>query len=222
MSQPQVVFGAGHVHITQIKDALGNAVTPPQVIAAPAVQNISADFGKADVKLMYGQKEFALHAAQGKKSTEVSFECGELHANMLNALYFGQSLTAGSNIIYRDMSGTAMPDSYTKSYKVNSKRIINLAGFAADSSTSTLVSVDNTTVMEKITDATATLATNQYRVTAAGVYTFAQADKNKVVFLRYTVKTPAGNKAGVAKFKIPNISPFSIKVSKFTKVTFSN
>ena len=84
IASPQVVFGSGHVHITQIKDAQGNLLTPPQVIAAPAVTNVSADFGKADVKTMTGQREFAIHAAQGKKSTEISFECGELYVQMLS------------------------------------------------------------------------------------------------------------------------------------------
>ena len=118
MSEPQVVFGAGHVHITLVKDAKGNKVIPPQVIAAPAVQNISADFGKADTKMMYGQKEFAIHAAQGKKTTEVSFECGELYAQMLNQLYFGQSVSAGSQIIYRDNTGKELISNYQTDAKI--------------------------------------------------------------------------------------------------------
>lgn len=190
MAQPQVVFGAGHVHITQIKDALGNTLTPPQVIAAPAVNNISADFGKADVKLLYGQKEFALHAAQGKKTVEVSFECGELHAKMLNGLYFGQSLTEGSNSIYRDTAGTVVPDnSYTASLKVRNNKVFKLSkvlgvGTVKIGNASTVTTNANAT--ESTDDV---IAAGQFKY-SNGVYTFSAADRASGLKAQITTTVP--------------------------------
>lgn len=207
MSQPHVVFGAGHVHVTQVKDALGNKITPPQVIAAPAVQNVSADFGKADVKLMYGQKEFPIHIAQGKKSTEVSFECGEIYAKMLNALYFGQTLTDGSHVIYRDAAGTVMPGDVVQDIKIKSIITFNLGRQVAHTS----ATVKNNGVhgaMAQIVDLNAVLNASQYSVDGS-VYRFCAADAGKEVKITRKVldKTTQGAANGapvVSTFLIPS------------------
>ena len=192
IASPQVVFGSGHVHITQIKDAQGNLLTPPQVIAAPAVTNVSADFGKADVKTMTGQREFAIHAAQGKKSTEISFECGELYVQMLNSLYFGQTVTGGSHAIYRDAQGTVLPESYSKNHLIYSKKALNLSAFSAHSSA--------------VNAAGTTLDASLYTVTRGGVYTFDKSLYKQKISLTYSVKnTTTSVTTVIATLTVPSI-----------------
>lgn len=211
MSQPQVVFGSGHVHITQVKDALGNTVTPPQIIAAPAVQNVSADFGKADVKMLHGQKEHAIHAAQGKKTTEVSFECGELYVKMLNALYFGQSVSSGSHTIYRDVHGTDIPESYRSSaVKIGNRRTFHLGKW-----------LSTTSVTIGGSAATASTSTNLATLTYGGSYgnfRFSANDVGKSATINWTIPSSAGTTTVATSFKIPstlavNLNAFNGNVS---------
>jgi hypothetical protein len=201
MSEPQVVFGAGHVHITQVKDALGNAISPPQVVAAPAVQNVSADFGKADVKTMYGQKEFAIHAAQGKKSTEVSFECGEVYLKMLNALYFGQSVASGSHAIRRDSAGTLVPDNiYSSQIKIKTNKTFQLSKWLANTS----VKIGTAGSMVAATVATEdVIPAGKYKV-SGGIYTFSAADRaaGKKAELTHTLLADSSTTV-VSTFTIP-------------------
>ena len=215
MAQPQVVFGAGHVHVTQVKDALGNKLTPPQVIAAPAVQNIAADFGKADTKMLYGQKEFAIHAAQGKKSTEVSFECGELHAKMLNALYFGQSLSNGSRKIYRDVAGNVVPDSATVPIKVLNVKTFSLGKQKAHTGLK-FKNTDGTWAAN--TEATAggtPLTAGNYHQSGA-VYTFYKDDVGKQVKITRTVLAGSGTPVSVdTVVKIP--ASLTVNLNAFTR-----
>ena len=204
IASPQVVFGSGHIHITQIKDAQGNLLTPPQVIAAPAVTNVSADFGKADVKTMTGQREFAIHAAQGKKSTEISFECGELYVQMLNSLYFGQTVMGGSHAIYRDAQGTVLPESYSKNHLIYSKKALNLSAFNAHSSAA---------------DAAGTaLNADKYSVTN-GVYIFDKSLYNTKISLTYSVKntTTSGVTTVTASLTVPAI--LSVDVTDLVSIS---
>lgn len=205
MSQPQVIFGSGHVHVTQVKDALGNKITPPQVIAVPAVQNISADFGKADIKTLHGSKEFALHIAQGKKSTEVSFECGEIYAKMLNALYYGQDLIDGSHDIYRDTTGTAVPEDVIRDIKIGNIITFNLGKQVAHTS----ATVKNNGVhgaMTKIADVEAVLNAGQYSLDGS-IYRFAATDAGKEVKITRKVldKTTQGGANGTPVVSTLNI-----------------
>jgi len=209
MSEPQVVFGSGHVHITQVKDALGNKITPPQVIVAPAVQNVAADFGKADVKSMHGQKEFALHVTQGKKSTEVSFECGELYLKMLNALYFGQSVVDGSHSIRRDSAGTLVPDEYNTTIKIANKKTFHLAKWQANTS-ATIGGVSASVATEAV------IPNGKYKV-SGGIYTFAKGDVGKSAAITYTV---LGGATVVSTFKIP--ASLSFNTALFVKSTAVN
>lgn len=214
MAQPQVVFGAGHVHVTQVKDALGNKLTPPQVIAAPAVQNVSADFGKADTKMLYGQKEFAIHAAQGKKSTEVSFECGELHAKMLNALYFGQSLSAGSHKIYRDSAGNVVPDSVSVPYKIASAITFSLGKQKTHTSLQ-FKSGGNYGANVAATAGGTTLTAGNYHQSGAA-YTFHKDDLGKQVKITRTVLSGDGATLSVATVvKIP--ASLTVNLNAFTR-----
>lgn len=206
MSQPQVVFGAGHVHITQVSDANGNKIIPPQVIAAPAVQNVSADFGKSDVKQMYGQSEFSIHAAQGKKTTEVSFECGEIYANLLNQLYFGQSVTAGSHVMFRDQTGVVIPESYSTNIKISNKKTFNLGKVTANTSV-TIAGVAATVSTSTV------ITTGKYKY-ANGLYSFSLDDAGKTAQLTYTV---LGGVTVVSTLKIPKSGLFNTFL--FSKTT---
>lgn len=200
MAEPQVVFGAGHVHITQVKDALGNKITPPQVIAAPAVQNVAADFGKADVKTLHGQKEFAIHAAQGKKSTEVSFECGELYLKMLNALYFGQSVESGSLAIRRDTAGTLVPEYYERSVKITAAR----KSFQINNLVSVTGVLINGVAAAAYTGSEA-VPTGQYKV-SNGMFSFAAANANKYTTITYVA---VGGVTVSSQLKIPETLSFN-------------
>lgn len=207
--EPQVLFGSGYAHVTPTRDAKGNKIAVPQVISLPEVMDINAGFGKSDVKTAHGQKQYAIHAARGKSTIEVSFTCGETYLRAINALYFGQTVESGSHRIYRDNSGITIPESSSTKIKISQKKTFHLGKWVSNTSA-------------KIAGAAATLATGatifpgQYKV-SGGRYNFAASDVGKQAELTYVV---AGGATVVSTFKIP--AELSLSTVLLTKVTAVN
>ena len=185
MAQPQVIFGSGNVHITLLKDANGNSVlsTPLRI---SNVQNISADLGKAENKLFYGQKEFAIYAEQNKKITEVSFEIGEIHAQMLNQIYFGQSVTDGSNVMFCDYDGIVLPSAVDSATYIEYLIKPKEGSFIVDKGVINVDAMPLTKVALPIDLADLNLAIDEYAVNVnTGTYYFNTNLENDKVYIDY-------------------------------------
>lgn len=212
MGEPQVLFGAGSAHVTPTRDAKGNKIAVPQVISLPEVMDINAGFGKSDVKTAHGQRQYAIHAARGKSTIEVSFTCGETYLRAINALYFGQTVKSGSHRIYRDSTGTEIPEGSRTQIKINTKKTFHLGKWV--SNTSVAIAGSNATLATG-----ATIFTGQYKV-SGGRYSFSASDVGKEAKLTYVV---AGGATVVSTFKIPPTLSFStVLLTKVNSVNKTN
>lgn len=159
----QTNFGAGYLFGV---DSTGNPVM------FGALQDANADFS-GDLKMMYGQGQYALDQARGKSKIDVKATFGFIDPVLFNSLYFGGSIATGAVRMALGESGT-IPASST--YVVT---VVNAAAFVDNYGV-----VDMTTgkFMKKVASGP---TAGQYTV-AAGVYTFAAADASKAVKIYYT------------------------------------
>lgn len=139
-----------------------------------ALQDVSVDFS-ADIKMLHGQESFALAVGRGKAKIECKAAFAEINLKAYSALYFNETVAAG-----------------------HVKQAINEAG-AVPASTSFVITVANAATFKRdlgVVDvltgnpltqvgSAATPTTGQYKVSAVGVYTFAEADANKAVLISY-------------------------------------
>lgn len=187
----QYAFGAGNMYATQICDAWGNPVTTPTPLPLMVMQEGSLEFS-GDSKELYGQNQFAMAVARGKSKITGKIKPARIFAGVWNALFFGQTLTAGLLAIQSDTTGTAIPASSPYTVTVSPP---NSGAFVAD-----LGVIDaNGSPMTKVSSTTPT--TGQYACSVAGVYTFASADSGKTVYINYQF-TVASSNAGTAKTQV--------------------
>jgi hypothetical protein len=219
---PMKLFGAGFAHITLLKNAKGECVDPPQVVQVPAIQNFSSDFVKADVKTMHGNKQWALAAAQGKMSCEISFECGEMHAQYLNNICLAQTFKKGGSIIYSDNVGHDLPDTAAVIARIQNVRTFNLGNLIAN--TSLTIKQGAAHVAATLVGGTADLVSGQYRFSQK-TYEFAKDDVGKEAKISWVCldKTTQGGVIGtdvVTTITIPSKRTVMMNAwSKFTSIS---
>lgn len=171
----QLSFGAGDFYGVPLFDANGNAITNPTPIKIGAMQSMSLDFS-GDLKQLFGQNQFALAIARGKVNISGKMTGAQIHGALLNNLFFGQTLTAGTlAAVNTDVTGALIPATpFTLTVTPPS------AGtFVAD------LGVLNANQVPMTAVASAP-ATGQYSVSGIGVYTFAAADTGLKVFINYS------------------------------------
>lgn len=180
----QLVFGAGDMYGVPLFDANGNAITNPTPIKIGAMQDMSLDFS-GDLKELYGQNQFALASARGKVKISGKIKGAQIHAAMLNSLFFGQTVTAGTMVSANsDLVGALIPATPFQITVVPP----NTGTFVAD-----LGVLDANQV--PMTAVASAPAVGQYTVSGAGVYLFNTADTGKKVFINYSyTATISGSK----------------------------
>jgi len=209
---PLPLFGAGFVHITLLKDALGNCVDPPQVVQVPAAQNFSGDFVKSDIKMMHGNKQWALHAAQGKMSCEISFECGELHAQILNNMYLGQTFKKGGTLIYRDNKGNDIADTTVQNVRIQNVRTFNLGKQVAN--TSLTIKQGATHVAATLVGGIAPLASGFYRW-GQNTYEFSPDDVGKEAKVTWVCLDPSTQGGSIGTTVVTTLTIPAKRIVKF-------
>lgn len=168
----QYSFGSGTVWGTPLTDAYGNAIANPTPILVGVLQDVSVDIS-FDVKQMYGQNQFPVAVGRGKGKIDGKASMGQINGAMLNNLIFGQTVTSGQTLNYRDLTGSTIPSTpFTVTPTVPSS-----GTWAAD-----LGVLDSNGV--PLTRVASAPTTGQYSV-SAGVYTFAAADTGKTVFISF-------------------------------------
>jgi len=154
----------------------GNLATNPTPYKFGVLQDASIEF-KADLKKLFGTKQFPVAKARGKIDVSGKAKIASFDPNMLNQLYFGQTAAAGVTTIAEDEAGT-IPGS---PFQVT---VTNSAQFVTD------YGVIDTVSGLQMTKVPSAPATGQYSV-AAGVYTFAAADTTKTVKISYSYTVAA-------------------------------
>ncbi|MDO5058583.1 MAG: hypothetical protein Q4D82_01415 [Neisseria sp.] len=169
-------FGAGELFAQGISDAFGNLMTMPTPIRIAGLQEFSVDV-QTELKSFHGQGRFALATAQGKSKVTGKAKGALLNGTALNTLVFGQEIATGKmKAIHAEAVGLKIPSSgaytLTPAAPQRGKFTDDLGVMAEDGS-----------AMVKVA---ANPQAGQYSVSAAGVYTFNEADKGKTVYPSFT------------------------------------
>lgn len=174
----QYVFGSGNMYATQLTDSLGNAIVNPTPYPLMTLQEGSIDIS-ADSKQLHGQNQYAVAVGRGKASLTVKVKPARVMSGLWNAMFFGQTVSAGLVACYTETTGAAIP---ATPFQIT----------AAPPSSGTFVAdmgvIDaNGSPMVRVASAP---ATGQYSVVVGtGVYTFASADTGKTVYVNYQYST---------------------------------
>lgn len=170
----QYLFGSGILWGTPLLDANGAAISNPTPIQFGTLQDGSVDIS-SDLKLLYGQNQFPVAAGRGKGKVSGKAKYAQINGQLLNSMFFGQTLSAGIISDVYDTTGTAIPTTpfvitvtppSSGTYAAN-LGVLNASGLP----------------MTRVASAP---ATGQYSVnTTTGAYTFAAADTGLTVFVNY-------------------------------------
>lgn len=161
----------------------GNLAANPTPSKLGLMQELTVDF-KADLKKLFGQKQFAAATARGKMEVACKAKIAVFDIASLNQLYFGQSITTGLTIVADSEAGSVPAVS---TYTIT---VVNAATFVDD-----LGVVDALTGQPFSNVGSGSLtAAGQYKVNiSTGVYTFYSADASRAVKISYTyTATTAG------------------------------
>lgn len=170
----QYAFGSGNMYVTQLQDALGNAIANPTPYPLMTLQEGSIDLS-SDSKELYGQNQFPVAVGRGKAKMTCKVKPARIFAGVWNALYFGQTINSGLFANYTDTVGTAIP---TTPFTITATPP-NAGTFVADLGVISATGMPMKRVASGPT-------TGQYSVNVAtGVYTFASADAGTTVYINY-------------------------------------
>lgn len=165
-----IQFGSGLVLASPKAGDL--APNPTPMMVSRAIQNWKCTIS-GDIKELYGQNQFAVDTAVGKRSIKGSFDYGQYTLEMLNQLFFSDAIEEGAPK-YSILEPGEIPGS--TAYTVT---VANAATFNEDFG---VFYAATGAPFEKVD---ATPAEGQYSV-AAGIYTFNVADKGLAVQITYT------------------------------------
>lgn len=153
----------------------GNLATNPTPQEAGVVQDISLDIG-GDIKELYGQYQWAVDSAVGKRSIKGTLNFASLENSFLNNMFFSDVLTAGSVGSMTNELHTIPATPYTVTIAPPSSGV-----FLSNLSVTSGVSGLTMTLLPS-----GTPATGQYTVNpSTGAYIFAAADTGTAVFISY-------------------------------------
>lgn len=163
----QYMFGTGQIYSTPVG---GGAP-----LRLGALQDVSVEFS-GDMKMLYGQYQFALDVARGKTKVEGKIGSGNIDVSAFNTLFFGNTLTNNSErkqAVNEAGAIPATPGPYTIT-------VANAANFYAD------LGVNFVATGQPLRYVASAPATGEYSVNpATGVYTFAAADEGLGVIINY-------------------------------------
>lgn len=170
-----LTFGAGDLYARAITDIQGNRLPVATPVRIMGLQEFGLDV-QTELKEFHGQGRFALATAQGKAKISGKIKGALINGATLNGLVFGQAMATGTmKAIYADETGSKIPSS--TAYNITPPPPQS-GRFAEDLG---VLDADGKTMIK----VASTPTTGQYSVTTAGVYTFAEADKGKTVYISF-------------------------------------
>lgn len=192
-----IQFGSGN--LLAFNTAAGN--TP---VIFGGVQDVEIGFS-ASMKELFGQYQFPIDVARGEMKVTGKAKFANLHGNLINSLFFGQTLAVGQTLLALNEAGTipATPFQIT---------VANAATFLTD------YGVSFAATGLPLTKVASGPATGQYSVSAGGVYTFAAADTTLGVVISYSYTSAASGKTVTLSNQLLGSSPvFQILLSQTFK-----
>lgn len=169
---PGLQFGSGYLFGTPVGGNLGINPTPIQV---GVIQNIKLTLS-ADIKELFGQYQWPVDSAIGKRSIKGSFEFAQMSNSLFSNLFFSDAVTAG-------VISTALNEAHAIPATPYEVTVTESADWVADQGVVFTSGANAGTTLTLIPSGTP--ATGQYKV-AAGVYTFAAADTLLGVVISYS------------------------------------
>lgn len=101
-------FGAGALFAIPLNDAFGNAITNPSPVQFGILQNVTID-DTAEIKELYGAQRWPVDVGLGKGKVMIKAKFASINALLFNSVYYGQTLVAGYEALYNDLTGTTVP-----------------------------------------------------------------------------------------------------------------
>jgi len=152
----------------------GNVATNPTPMRFGTLQDVSLDIS-ADVKQLYGQKQFPEAVARGKCKITGKSKFASINGKILNDLFFGQTLVAGMTQVSLDESLTVATGTVTLSH---AGTFVQDWGVRYSTTGLPLVRVASAPTL------------GQYSLSGS-TYTFNASDNGAVVLVSYTFSAPA-------------------------------
>jgi hypothetical protein len=169
-------FGSGVVFGTP---NAGNLATDPTPLPVGVIQDVKLTLG-ADLKSLFGQQQWAVDSAVGKRTIKGTVNFAQLSNMLLSQLFFADNVATGI-VATSPYPGEAHSIPGTSPYTVtidppNSGVFVSDQGVIYAATGQPLTAIP-----------TGTPAAGQYTVNAStGVYTFAAADEGKGILVNYT------------------------------------
>ncbi len=162
-------FGSGLVFATPLTSS-GNPPTNPTAQQVGVVQNVKCNFGAA-IKELFGQSQYPVDTAIGKRSIKGSFEFAQISNGLLSQLFTADPITTGVVKIVVNETGTVPASPYAVT-------VTHSATWLADEG------VQYASTGIALTKVASGPTVGQYSV-SAGVYTFAAADTTLGMLISY-------------------------------------
>lgn len=177
MILPGLQFGAGTV-LASPQTTSGNPAANPTPLGLGVLQNVKMTLG-AEIKSLYGNSQWAVDSAIGKRSIKGSFEFAQISNILMSQLFFADSTEAGTQVTV-PFPGELHQVPATSTYTVTvSNALEPITDFGVTYQASGLP-------FENVGSASLTAA-GQYKVNlTTGVYTFYSADASAEVLINYS------------------------------------
>jgi len=179
----QNLFGAGLMWTKPKTDSLGIAIANPTPVMIGTLQEGSVEIS-FEQKFLYGSdSKFPKAVAQGKGSIKGKAKMGEIKASIFANILFGQSVSSGLQAVKYDTVGAVIPVGLTVTPTVPDS-----GTFMAD------LGVIFKATAQPLKKVASSPATGEYSVNeTTGVYTFATADEDKIVFINFKYEATVAN-----------------------------
>lgn len=173
---PGLQFGSG-IALASPQTSFGNPPPNPTPLGFGVLQNLKLTLG-ADIKSLYGQSQWAVDSAIGKRSIKGSFEFAQISNLLMQQLFFSDAIVAGTEST-SPFPGELHQVPASSTYTIT---VTNAASPIVDFG----VTYQATGFpLENIGSGSLTAA-GQYKVNlATGVYTFDIADASAEVLVNY-------------------------------------
>jgi len=205
-----IQFGSGVIFATPVA---GNIAVDPTPQEVGIIQDISLTIS-GDIKELYGQFQWSVDSAVGKRSIKGTFNFAQITNEFLNQLFFSDTIAPGIvETAYREPHTVPATTPFT----------VTIAPAGGGTYVADLGVISQSTGLALVNIGTGTPSTGQYTVDlATGVYTFATADASDAIWISYTyTATTTGTTLTVANHPMgwgPVLSmtiPFFYQGNKF-------
>lgn len=205
----EYIFGTGQLYSTP----LGGGAP----LRFGALQDVSVDIS-GDIKMLYGQYQFALDSARGKTKIEWKAASANIDVTAYNTLFFGGTVSSGSELLQVFNEPAPVPG--TGPYTVT---VAHASSFYID------LGVYYGATGLPLKQVASGPTTGQYTVSTSGVYTFVVGDAGTALLFNYMYSSSSSGGSLTINNNLMGSTPrFQLILSQvyegntFTLVLYSN